>query len=115
VLCAAAVVFMSFALVGLAAGMGARHPRFSAENVTQVAGSYGGVAFMVLAVLFILATVGLLAWPASTYLWHQSRGEAVSAGHRTGMILCFGAAAALSAATFWLPMRSGIRALDEMG
>ena len=42
-----AIVFMTFALVGLACGMGARYPRFSAENLTQVAGSYGGVAFMV--------------------------------------------------------------------
>ena len=63
VVCAVAIVFMSFALVGLAAGMGARHPRFSAENLTQVAGSYGGVAFMVLAVLFILAEIALLGWP----------------------------------------------------
>ncbi len=37
-----------------------RYPRFAAENVTQVAGSYGGIAFMVLAVLFILVEIGLL-------------------------------------------------------
>jgi len=111
---AVAIVFMTFGLVGLAVGMGARYPRFGAENLTQVAGSYGGVAFMVLAVLFILATVALLAWPASIYLMHQSRGEAITAGYRAGMILCFGAATALSTATFWLPMRRGIRALEEM-
>ena len=33
-------------------------PRFNAENLTQVAGSYGGIAFMVLAVLFILVEIG---------------------------------------------------------
>src|SRR5262249_52352990 len=64
VLAGVAIVFMAFAIVGLAAGLGALYPRFGAENVTQVAGSYGGVAFMVLAVLFILVMVGLLAWPA---------------------------------------------------
>jgi len=48
--------------------MGARYPRFGAENVTQVAGSYGGISFMVTAVLYILVTVALLAWPASQYL-----------------------------------------------
>ena len=74
VLGAGAIAFMTVALVGLACGMGARHPRFGAENLTQVAGSYGGVAFMVLAVLYILATVALLAWPASLYLWHEYRG-----------------------------------------
>jgi ABC-2 type transport system permease protein len=115
VLSAVAIVFMSFALVGLAAGMGARHPRFGAENLTQVAGSYGGVAFMVLAVLFILATVALLAWPASIYLWHQYRSEAIPPDRQLVMLLCLTAAALLSAFTFWLPMRSGIRALEEMG
>src|SRR3954452_10372865 len=51
---AAAIAFMSLALVGLAAGLGARYPRFNAENPSQVAGSYGGIAFMVVAVLFVL-------------------------------------------------------------
>ena len=109
-----AIVFMTFSLVGLAAGMGARHPRFSAENLAQVAGSYGGVAFMVLAVLYILATVSLLAWPASLYLWYEYRGEPVPPGRQLVMAGCFLAAAALSAATFWLPMRRGVRALEEM-
>jgi hypothetical protein len=70
---------------------------------------------MVLAVLFILATVALLAWPASIYLVHHYRGEAVPPGRQTAMGLCFLAAALLSGATFWLPMRRGIRALEEMG
>ena len=75
---ACGIAFMTLALVGLACGMGAEHPRFAAENPTQVAGSYGGVAFMVLAVLYILTTVALLAWPASTYLWHDYRGLPIS-------------------------------------
>ena len=54
VVSATAIVFMSFALVGLATGLGARYPRFGADNANQVAGSYGGVAFMVVAVLFVL-------------------------------------------------------------
>ena len=51
VVSAVAVFFMALALVGLATGLGARYPRFNAENPSQVAGSYGGVAFMILAVL----------------------------------------------------------------
>jgi ABC-2 type transport system permease protein len=109
-----AIFFMTFALVGLAAGMGARYPRFSAENLTQVAGSYGGIAFMVLAVLFILVVVGLLAWPASTYLWHQYRGEPIALGRRVLMALSLLAALATSLATFWFPMRQGVRALEQM-
>src|SRR5438046_1079322 len=71
VVSATAVIFMSFALVGLATGLGARYPRFGADNANQVAGSYGGVAFMVVAVLFVLFIIGLLGWPSSIYLWHR--------------------------------------------
>jgi hypothetical protein len=113
-LCAAAIVFMSFALVGLAVGMGARHPRFGAENLTQVAGSYGGVAFMVLAVLFLLATITLLAWPASIYLWSEFNRIPLTPARRALMGACFLAATALSLGVFLRSMRSGIRALEEM-
>ena len=106
---------MAAALVGLACGMGARHPRFGAENVTQVAGSYGGVAFMVLAVLYILATVALLAWPASVYLWHEYQGRPIAPRRQAWMALCLASAVALSLFTFWSSMRRGVRALDELG
>jgi ABC-2 type transport system permease protein len=114
-LSAAAIAFMAAALVALACGMGARHPRFGAENLTQVAGSYGGVAFMVTAVLYILVTVALLAWPASTWLWHEYRGLAIAPRRQAGMVLCVAAATALSLFTFWSSMRRGVRALEELG
>jgi hypothetical protein len=114
-LTAAAIFCTSLALVGLAAGLGAMYPRFSAENVTQVAGSFGGIAFMVLAVLFILLMVALLAWPASMYLWHELRGEAIPLARRALASACLASALLLSFATCWLPMRRGIRALHELG
>jgi len=70
ILSAVSIAFMTLALVGLAAGMGAQHPRFNAENITQVAGSYGGVAYMVLAVLYVLTTVALVGKAATIYLPH---------------------------------------------
>lgn len=114
-LSAAAIAFMAAALVALACGMGARHPRFGAENLTQVAGSYGGVAFMVTAVLYILVTVALLAWPASTWLWHEYRGLAIAPRRLASMGLCVAAAIALALFTFWSSMRRGVRALEELG
>ncbi len=73
------VLLMSVALVGLATGLGARYPRFAADNASQVAGSYGGIAFMVMAVLFVLSIVALIGWPSSVYLFHQARHIPVSA------------------------------------
>jgi ABC-2 type transport system permease protein len=114
VLAAAAIVFMSLALVGLATGLGARFPRFGAHDVTQVAGSYGGVAFMIGAVLFVVVTMGLLGWPSSVYLSHRVRRVPPTTLQQFLMAASFLAAAGLSLATWWLSMRAGVRALEEM-
>lgn len=111
---AVAIFFMSFALVGLAAGMGAEHPRFAYENITQVAGSYGGIAYMVVAVLFILVQVALLGWPCSIYLWHEFRNVPIGWGLRALMAACGLAVVASSSAAFLVPMRRGVRALERL-
>ena len=110
---AVAIVFMSFALVGLAIGMGARYPRFNADP-TQVAGSYGGVAFMIQAVLFVIVMIILLGWPASIYLFQRVRRFPMRTSQELLMIGCFACAAILSV-TIWLTsMRSGVQALERM-
>ena len=74
--CAYGMLCMTFALVGLAVGLGARYPRFGAD-VNQVAGSYGGVAFMVLAVLYIIVTIAALGWASAVYLLPAIQSAAV--------------------------------------
>jgi ABC-2 type transport system permease protein len=111
---AVTIVFMTFALVGLATGLGARYPRFAADNATQVAGSYGGVAFMILAVLFVLVVIGLVGWASSLYLAQQLRVAPMSSSRAALMYACFTAAGVVSIGTFWLGMRSGLRALERM-
>ena len=114
VVTALAVVFMSLALVGLATGLGARYPRFRADNIAQVAGSYGGVTFMVGAVLFLVVMIVLLGWPSSTFLWHRFRRTRLSDLEQALMAASFLAAAGVSLATWWLSMRLGVRALQQM-
>jgi ABC-2 type transport system permease protein len=114
VVTAVAVIFISFALVGLATGLGARYPRFAAENINQVAGSYGGVSFMISAVLYIAAVIALVGYGSSQYLWAQARNRAMESHEATTLALSFGAAALLSVAIFVLSMRSGVKALEEM-
>jgi ABC-2 type transport system permease protein len=111
---AAAVVFMAFALVGLACGLGARYPRFAADNPSQVAGSYGGVAFMILAVLFILVIIVLLGYPSSLYLFSQFRRRPLSGNQEILIAVMFATAAVVSIATWLLGMRTGVKALHEM-
>jgi ABC-2 type transport system permease protein len=111
---AVAVLFISFALVGLATGLGARYPRFAAENINQVAGSYGGVSFMISAVLYIAAMIALLGYASSQYLWALSRNRAMRENELTALTIGFAVAAVLSVAIFAFSMRSGVKALEEM-
>jgi hypothetical protein len=111
---AAAIFCMTFALVGLAAGMGARYPRFKAENVTQVAGSYGGVAYMILAVLYIVVEIALLAWPSSVFLWSLYTQSQIPTARAALMGVSFGLALVLSIVTFLAPMRRGVQELEAL-
>ena len=112
---AIAVVFMTFALVGLAAGMGAMYPRFNAENLTQVAGSYGGISYMSVAVLFIIVEIALVAWPSTVYLWFDFRGLRIPPAYRLGMVVSFGAAVAVSLLVWRKAMQKGVEALEALG
>jgi hypothetical protein len=111
---AAAILFMSFALVGLAVGLGARYPRFSADSATQAAGSYGGVAFMIVAVLYVIVIVALIAWPSIAYIWHRTRGAPFSDTQKLMMAAGYAGAAVVSVATWWFGMRTGVKALEAM-
>ncbi|MBI4484630.1 MAG: hypothetical protein HY655_01340, partial [Acidobacteria bacterium] len=113
IVAAVAVVFMTCALVGLAVGLGAIYPRFDAD-ATQAAGSYGGVAFMILAVLYIMATIVLIGWPSSLWLFSRLRGFRLSAMREFFMAASFALAIALSIVTWLAAMRSGVRALERM-
>ena len=114
VLTAVAVIFMSLALVGLAAGLGAQYPRFGAENVNQIAGSYGGIVFMVTAVAFICIEIAMLAWPTSIFLYYDFRNLPIPTPRRIAMVAGIVAALGLSVAVFHLSMKRGIRALTEL-
>ena len=113
VMAAVAIVFMSFALCGLAIGLGARYPRFGSD-AAQIAGSYGGVAFMIQAVLFVIVMIVLLGWPASIYLFQKVRQFPMRPSQQLLMIGCFTSAAVLSIAIWLTSMRSGVRALQRM-
>jgi ABC-2 type transport system permease protein len=114
VVAGAAIVLLSFALVGLATGFGARYPRFNAENPTQIAGSYGGVTFMIVAVLFVVCVILLLGWGSSTYLWQRRHRTALTTEQMLRVVGCFATVAAACVATWLLSMRAGIRALERM-
>ena len=111
---AGTIILMSFALVGLAISLGARYPRFGADP-SQAAGSYGGVAFMMQAVLFIIVIIVLVGWPSSVYLLHQVRRAPFTTVQQLLMPASLALAIGLSLFVWLSSMRSGVRALEGMG
>jgi ABC-2 type transport system permease protein len=114
VLTVVAVIFMSLALVGLAAGLGAQYPRFGAENINQIAGSYGGVVFMVSAVAFICIEIALLSWPTSIFLYYDFAGRSIPKARQAIMVGGITAAFVLSLVVLRVSMKRGINALTAL-
>jgi hypothetical protein len=75
----------------------------------------GGVAFMMQAVLFVMVTIALLGWPSSIYLLHQVRHVPFTAMQTALMPASLAAAIGLSIFVWLASMRSGVRALEQMG
>jgi len=56
----------------------------------------------------------LLGWPSSMWLFSRFRGIRLSSVREVFLIASFVSAAALSVATSWFAMRSGVQALERM-
>jgi ABC-2 type transport system permease protein len=68
------IVFMTLAVAGLAIGFGTAYPQFETENAAQIPTSFGGLLFMMAAIMVIGAVVVLEARPVYAYLSAQAFG-----------------------------------------
>ena len=68
------MVGVTFALTALALGFGALFPNFETENVAEIPTSFGGLLFMMSAVLYLGGVVVLEAWPVYLFLAARLRG-----------------------------------------
>ncbi len=102
---------------GSATGLGARFPRFSAATRRRWPARLVASPSSIAAVSSILAMVGLLAWPSSVYLWRMSRFPVYPLRPEDVALIVawFTAAIALSIATLLYGMRTGVKALEEIG
>jgi len=102
---AGAVAVMTFALNGLAIGLGALYPNFKEDNPSKIVSGFGGTFCLVLSFLYILGAVILLAIGSP---WTRS-GEQRPAV-TLGCWLLFGG---LSALIGWLPLKLGLRRVNQ--
>ena len=101
------MVGVTFALTALALGFGALFPNYDTENVAEIPTSFGGLLFMMAAVIYLGGVVVLEAWPV--YLFLSSRFEVGQA--QVGalpLVLGVSGAAVLTLIATWLPLAAGV-------
>ncbi|MHB8844563.1 MAG: putative ABC transporter permease subunit [Nitrospirota bacterium] len=104
---------MTFGIAALGIGMGAVFPRFRYENVAQIPTGFGGIAYMIVTMLFIGMTVSLEAWPVYRIFLSFSLGAGMGPGRIAGVALAFLAVIVLNVLTVVLPLKIGLKRLLE--
>lgn len=107
VLTSVTMVGMTFALTAMALGIGALFPNLDTENVAEIPTSFGGLLFMMAAVIYLGVVVLLEAWPVYRFLAAGLQGGGGGAGAPV-LALGLGGAALVTAAAVVLPLRAGV-------
>lgn len=103
-------MFMAtFALTALALGFGALFPNYDTDNVAEIPTSFGGLLFMMASVGYLMGLIFLEAWPVYSFLSANLRGESVRNFPVAPVVLGMAGAAALTAMTVYLPLRTAVR------
>jgi len=105
------IVLMTFAVAGLAIGFGTWFPQFETENAAQIPTSFGGLLFMMSAIVVIAGVVILEARPVYSYLSAQAYGGRADP---LEMILGFGLAVVLCSSATIVPIRVALTRLERV-
>jgi ABC-2 type transport system permease protein len=98
----AVVTVMTFALNGLAVGLGVLYPNVKETNPNKVVSGFGGTLCFVLSSVYIIGSIALLVVGAGGFHSH------------TGLVLaCIAGFVALSFVIGWLPMKWGLKCLKN--
>ena len=102
------MVGVTFALTALALGFGALFPNYETENVAEIPTSFGGLLFMMAAVVYLTGVVILEAWPVYFFLRSRFQGGEAEVSVVPLMVGVSGAAL-LTLVAIALPLRAGVR------
>ena len=106
------MVGMTFAITALALGFGALFPNYETENVAEIPTSFGGLLFMMAAVIYLVGVVVLEAWPVYSYLQSGPRSGLGVAGLGP-VLLGLTGALLLTVGTVLVPLRAGVRRVQS--
>lgn len=106
------IAMYTLAASALALGLGALFPQFGTENAAQIPTSFGGLVFMMSSLCLLALVIVIEAVPVSSYLRAIAIGG--DPGLTTEVVLSMLVVAALCAASTVVPLRIGLRRLQEL-
>jgi ABC-2 type transport system permease protein len=98
---AVSITVMTFALNGLATGLGVLYPNFREENPSKIVSGFGGTFCLVLSFLYIVGSVTLLAIGSP---WAKEGTQPLSV-----LLACWAGFAVLSMLIGWAPLKLALR------
>jgi ABC-2 type transport system permease protein len=98
----AVITVMTFALNGLAVGLGVLYPNLKETNPNKIVSGFGGTLCFVMSSVYIIASLALLVAGGGGFSSHTGVAMACIAGF-----------AGLSFVTGWLPVKWGLRRLKN--
>ncbi len=105
------MLIIAVTLTGMGVGLGAIYPRFKHENSTEIAGSFGGIIYMILSLLYIGVTVVILSRPVYFYFVNK----VVPGSYRLlSLVISILLFLLISSVAFFIPMWRGIKNLETM-
>jgi ABC-2 type transport system permease protein len=105
------IVFLTFAIAGLALGLGAVFPQYDTENAAQIPTSFGGLVFMMLSAGVVGGVVLLEARPVYGYLTAEAFGGLPDP---MDMYVGFGLAGLLCLLCTFVPITVALRRLERL-
>jgi ABC-2 type transport system permease protein len=106
------IVLLTFAISAMALGFGALFPRFDTENAAQIPTGFGGMVFMMSAIVLLGLVLMLEAVPVMGYLREQLAGYDPVPG--PWMFASFFAVVVACLAATIIPIRLGLRKIQRM-
>jgi len=107
------MVGATMAITAMALAFGAVYPNYETENPAEIPTSFGGLIFMMSAVVYLAAVVVLEGWPVYVFLRARYGGVPFEASGTVPLVVGCGGALALTAIVIAMSLRAGVRRIRE--
>jgi ABC-2 type transport system permease protein len=108
------VFMMTFGISAIGVGVGALYPKFNFDSAAEIPTSFGGAVCMILSIAFIGIAVMIEAWPIYLLAMEELNPGRVRVPPLWVLAPSLAAVAGLTAAAVVVPLRLGLRRLEQL-